>query len=158
MQVYLDDSVNIQASDTATRTVNPWKQAKGNRKKKKLIKAEFLFLSLKWVNCDNVTDRPAVHDGRVVFSVLLLAEFNEGRFLLACTAASAVWGIGRFTWGLNGRLHLPQLPFLLWCLKITHERAHQTKRLLSSSILIQSAGWPLAKLFEHSWPLPPQVR
>lgn len=104
-----------------------------------------------------MTDRPAVHDGWVMFSVLLLAEFNEGRFLLACTAASAVWGIGRFTWGLNGRLHLPQLPFLLWCLKITHERAHQTKKLLSSSILIQSAGWPLAKLFEHSWPLPPQV-
>lgn len=55
-----------------------------------MIKAEFLFLCLKWVNCENVTDRPAVHDGRVVFSVLLLAEFNEGRFLLACTAASAV--------------------------------------------------------------------
>lgn len=63
---------------------------RAKEREKNPIKAEFLFLSLKWGNCDNVTDRPAVHDGRVVFSVLLLAEFNEGRFLLACTAASAV--------------------------------------------------------------------
>lgn len=77
------------------------------------------------LNWESSESRPAVHNGRVVFSILLLAEFDKRLFcwqtssLCSSYAAPATQGgaIRRFAGGLGRKLYLPHLPLLLWSLK-----------------------------------------
>lgn len=85
--------------------------------------------------------RPAVHDGRVVLSVLLLAEFDErllcwqSSSLDSSSTTPAIWG-GRVRWfagGISNSLCLPCLSLLLHCLKMSQRRMVSVPKVSTSS-------------------------
>lgn len=116
----------------------------------------FIFFKL---NCD----RPAVHDGGMVFSILLLAEFDERLFsgqtpsLRSSSTAPAIWRgqLRSFAaGGLGERLCLSSFSFLFQCLRTAHGMLFLVSK---GSILIFRgiARSILECLSELDWVYPP---
>lgn len=93
------------------------------------------------LNWQCVQVKPAVHDGGMVFSILLLAEFDERlfrwqtSFLYSSSAAPAIWGGGvrKFAGCFCKSLYLHRLPLLFQCLKTTHRGILSVQKESTSS-------------------------